>query len=291
MANPICLSPLKFYEDKNWQTHRMSYAFEHISPLIQPFNTIPAFQFVLPSDITSINKIYIHSAFKVAGFDTIYSHPTYDYITIDATQEIIDAGLDIYEVEEYKLVLFYGEEMPDIGLTEGEYYIEIVFNSSDSNNPLKHFYSEIICYTNNIDKYLEIRYRNNSGNFYIKGGIITFPETFQYRLFFATEIGKPEYTFEEEATKRLGYSFVESQVSKKVYRFNVVAPEYICDAMRLIRLCDDKKLIYKGQEFDMLNFSMDVDWQTQGDLASVNCEFETDNIIVNLGNVGFIPNN
>ena len=149
-------------------------------------------------------------------------------------------------------------------------------------------YSEVISYTRNIDDYIEIRYRNNTGNFHVKNGIVIFPENFLFILFFKTELGKPEYAFEEEVTKRLGYNFIESQISKKIYKFNVVTTEYICDAMRLIRLCDNKKLFYKGQEFEMLSFNMDVDWQTQGDLASVNCEFETDNIVVNLG--GFIPN-
>ena len=45
------------------------------------------------------------------------------------------------------------------------------------------------------------------------------------------EIGKPEYNFEEESTKRLGYVYVESQVSKKTYMFNTVVPEYICEAL------------------------------------------------------------
>ena len=32
---------------------------------------------------------------------------------------------------------------------------------------------------------------------------------------------------------------------------------------------------------------MDAEWQAQGDLASVTCEFETDNVIANIG--GFVP--
>ena len=96
-------------------------------------------------------------------------------------------------------------------------------------------------------------------------------------------MGKPEYSFEEEATKRLGYSFIESQVSKKTYKFNTVIPEYICDAMRIIRLCSQKKITCKGETYDAITFNMEVDWQEQGDLASVTCEFDVDNIITNLG--------
>ena len=32
---------------------------------------------------------------------------------------------------------------------------------------------------------------------------------------------------------------------------------------------------------------MEAEWQTQGDLASVTCEFETDNVVANIG--GFVP--
>ena len=56
--------------------------------------------------------------------------------------------------------------------------------------------------------------------------------------------------------------------------------------MRIIRLCDNK-LIHGLDEYEALTFEIEVDWQTQGDLASVTCEFETDNIIVNLGGFRF----
>ena len=33
----------------------------------------------------------------------------------------------------------------------------------------------------------------------------------------------------------------------------------------------------------MITFNMDVNWEEQGDLAAVECEFETDTVIANLG--------
>lgn len=273
MLSPVCLSPLRFYANEDWQNHKKSYAFGHVSPILEEANTIPSFQFVVPDDIYLVEHIYFHS---IDGTQVI-----------DGTQEMRDAGLNISEIDGHKLIIFPGEIHPDIGLTLGEYTIEIIVQL-DNQDARKHYYSEVICYTNNLDDCVEIRYRNNTGNFYLKNGVVSFDNNrFLFRLFLKTEIGKPEYTFEEEATKRLGYNFIESQVSKKVYKFNVVVPEYICDAMRIIRLCDSKLLICKGQTYDMLSFDMDVDWQTQGDLASVTCEFEVDNIITNLG--GFIP--
>ena len=282
MANPVCLSPLKFYESKDWQTHKRSYSYVHITPLIAPYNTIPSFQFVLSDDILGIDSVRFHPMFGNSGY-------------IDATQEMQDAGLESLRIaippsgNIIRVLNFYGEESPDIGLTEGEYFIELILHTTNVQEK-KHFYSEVICFTNNLDDYIKIRYRNDSDNFYLKNGVVTFPDRFYFDLYFKTELGKPNYIFEEEATKRCGYNFIESQISKKVYRFNVIVPEFICDAMRIIRLCDNKKLFYKNQEYDMLSFNMDVDWQTQGDLAAVTCEFETDNIIVSLGGCGFATN-
>ena len=37
----------------------------------------------------------------------------------------------------------------------------------------------------------------------------------------------------------------------------------------------------------MTTFNMEPDWQDQGDLAAVECEFETDTVIANIG--GYMP--
>lgn len=102
-----------------------------------------------------------------------------------------------------------------------------------------------------------------------------------------TQIGKPEYDFEEEATERMGYTFIESQISKKIYKFTFVAPEYLCDALRIVRLCESKQITSKLQTYDLTTFSMEPEWEDQGDLAAVECEFETDTVIANIG--GYEP--
>ena len=145
----------------------------------------------------------------------------------------------------------------------------------------------MFCFTNVTKDCLELEYWNETGNFAIKNGVIAFPNNFHFKLLLKTEIGKPEYNFEEESTKRLGYVFVESQVSKKTYKFNVIVPEYICDALRIVRLCDNKIIRCKDDEYEAISFEMEAEWQTQGDLASVTCEFETDNVVANIG--GFVP--
>lgn len=399
MANPVCLSPLKFYDALEKQERYKSYAYGHVSPVIMPFNTLYPFQFIVPSETTSVNACWLKKASDNSTVSMVYT-------------ELKEAGLSLSTVSDFKLLTFPGVFPLSNIRYEGEYYLQIALNRTeqrkrvlydfrkhsvygedqnhiklyivlqgynsnqinslglrvyiagiDRTNELtnsvaasKHsadgypvcldilvdkeiwydatvkvesegsiidvskanwssateqtkidsdglsyitlnikinpssasvkfadYYSEVFCFTNSTDDCLEIEYWNPEADFTLKNGLITFANNFHFKVLLKSELGKPEYNFEEEATKRLGYNFIESQVSKKTYKFNTVLPEYLCDALRLIRLCSNKILRSKGEEYEMLSFDMDVDWQDQGDLASVNCEFEVDNIIVNLG--------
>lgn len=262
MASPICLSPLRFYDSLSKQNHNKSYAYGHISPLIMPLNTLDPFQFVIPFNANSIVAVQLHY--------------TDGRLAIDITKQIKEAGLRIVTVNNFRVAIFNGAFPLTEIKYEGEYYIEIIIDGVS-------FYSEVFCFTNSANDCLIIEYWNPESDFAIKNGIVTFTDNFKFKLRLRSELGKPEYTFEEEASKRLGYSFIESQVSSKIYKFNAVLPEYLCDALRLIRLCSNKVIESKNEVYDMITFDMDVDWQDQGDLASVNCEFQVDNVLVNLG--------
>lgn len=272
MANPVCLSPLKFYDDTSKQNHCKSYAYNHISPLVSPIQFIPSFQFVIP------DSIYQGNALRYAYLRNAKTH---EAVTGNIAQELIETGFSVQTFEGYKVAIYFGL-LPIQFDREGEFYLDL----ASLNNNWRYF-SEVFCFTNNLNEYLEIEYWNKPDNFYIKDGIVVFPDNFHFKLLLNSEVGKPEYNFEEEGTKRLGYNFIESQVSKKIYRFNAVVPEFICDAARIIRLCNNKIIRTNGNTYDAMSFEMSVDWQTQGDLASINCEFETDNVIVNLS--GFVP--
>lgn len=132
-------------------------------------------------------------------------------------------------------------------------------------------------------KYLLIEYWNDEKIVYPDGFITTGTNNdFRYQMYVPATICKPKYEFEEELTKRAGYKFLELQTSTKVYAFTFVAPEFICDAMRLIRLSDYIRISHDGEYYNALNFEFDVDWQEQLYLAAVDCQFETDSIIQKL---------
>lgn len=272
MANPVCLSPLKFYDDFNKQNRYRSFAYGHVAPLITNPNVVTPFCFCIgPKEKDELYEIHEM---------TLYDANTNRPIPISGlTERFEDAGLVLEEINGYIVVWFRGI-FPLNGVIdyEGRYFLAIPIHGEI-------YYSEVFCYTNDVSDCLKIEYWNPEGNLYVGGKYPIFPsdKAFHYILLLKSELGKPEYSFEEEATKRLGYSFIESQVSKKTYKFNTVIPEYLCDAMRIIRLCSQKKITCKDETYDAITFNMEVDWQEQGDLASVTCEFDVDNVIVNFG--------
>lgn len=258
------LSPLPFYDSIIFQNHRKDYAFGQVYNLITYRNMLLPFQVVL-SKGESILSVKLHV------FDT-------DEI-LDITSSMLENGLALKKNHSFTILRYPGT-LPVVDMHyEGRFYLEIQIDE-------ERIYSEVFVACNNVDNYLLLEYRN-SYNFRLKNGIVDFSDNFRFKCYINTQIGKPEYAFEEEATDRMGYSFIESQVSKKVYKFTFVAPEYMCDALRIVRLCEDKQVTSRGVSYEMTTFNMEPDWEDQGDLAAVDCEFETDTVIANIG--GYEP--
>lgn len=261
------ISPLPFYDDIALQNHRKDYAFGQIYQLITYRNVLLPFQVILSSG-TSVEWVKL-----------------YDFNTgncTDITNSLKENGLVIKAFTNFSLLKYPGT-LPIVEIKhEGLYYL--VINITD----LGTIYSDIFTIVNSVSDYLSIEYCN-SYNFELRNGIIDFSDNFKFRCYLNTQIGKPEYSFEEEVTERMGYSFIESQVSKKIYKFTFIAPEYLCDALRIVRLCENKQIVSKSQIYNLSSFTMEPEWEDQGDLASVECEFETDTVIANISGYEPVP--
>lgn len=233
------------------------YAFGQTWPLICPNDSILPFQFVVPGVITSVSTITLITPDN--------------FVTETSVQPVIIAN----EKAGYSVIMVHpGITSLGTTLKVGQYRAQLVIG-------LDTFYSEMFTVVDNISDYIKLTYWNDE-NLYYNGGEVNYSNNFKYTMYICSTIGKPEYEFEEELTKRAGYKFLESQTSNKIYKFNFVAPEFICDAMRLIRLSDYIKLEYDGDSYNALSFSYEPKWETQGDLASVDVEFDTDAIIQKL---------
>lgn len=259
------ISPLPFYDDISLQNHRKDYAFGQIYPLVIYKNMLLPFQVCVSSG---------------AGILNAYLYTSDGKYVADIISELKENGLVIKSYTGFKLIKYPGTLPVNSIKHEGQYYIRLRLDTG----PV--LYSEVFAVTNRVDNCILLEYRN-SYNFELTGGMVDFSDNFKFKVYIPTQIGKPEYDFEEEATERMGYTFIESQVSKKLYKFTFLAPEYLCDALRIVRLCNDKQITSKGQVYDLTTFNMKPEWEEQGDLAAVECEFETDTVISNIG--GYEP--
>ena len=254
MASPNNnLSVLPWYTSLDKQNAKKWYAFGNVWPLVMPTNRIIPYQFVVPFTNVAITGSSIISLDTKDIYDGQSSHTLVTRV-------------------DYTVVKSNGFT---VSLPEGRYYAKIDFANGVT------YYSEVFTLVSNISDYVKIQYWNDDILVY-NGGEINYEDEFKFEMYLCTTIGKPEYSFEEEVTKRLGYKFPELQVSNKLYKFTCIGPEYLCDAMRLIRLSDYIKIVSKDDSYNALTFSYDAKWETQGDLASIEVEFETDTIIQKL---------
>lgn len=258
-------SPLAFRKKESKATYEKWYAFGKNYAIPASANTLIPFQF------TDVNVGEVQpDIFEVVAVN-------------QETGEGIKTGVYVSrdDMPEHGSVLYVspGKNSFREALPQGTYRAEFSIGTQV-------YISTPFCVIPGIEtssKYLLIEYWNDEKIAYPGGFITTGANNdFRYQMYVPATICKPKYEFEEELTKRAGYKFLELQTSTKVYAFTFVAPEFICDAMRLIRLSDYIRITHDGEYYNALNFEFDVDWQEQLYLAAVDCQFETDSIIQKL---------
>lgn len=265
------LSPVPFYPSLTEQNHRLSYAYGNIYPLYGSTSTLLPFQ--------------IMRAHSAADIDSIDVYTKDGEFVKSLLSEMNNAGLEIAEYPTYgiDIIKFPALYVMSTDLEEGQYYLAI----SDGENE---WYSDILTLINDLSSYLMIEW-SDVEDLVFDAGIINYENGYKNRIYFASELGKPEYEFEEEGESRDGYFFAQKQISAKTYKCNVLAPEYLVDAMRLIRLSDIVLVRDKyGRTYNCDTFLITPNWQTQGDLASVEIEFTAATVVKKIG-VGYLRPN
>jgi hypothetical protein len=255
------LNVLPFYEDLKYQNGKKWYAYGSVFPLISRNDAVIPFQLIVQDDIASVISFSVVDA---KSGSEVYSELT--------KPEIINKFSSLgYSVIKLKETAFPGSYT----LKSGTYYLILKLQGSSKQYT---YYSEVFVACDSVENYLKITYWNDD-NIYYTGGEINYEGDFKFVCYIQATIGKPEYDFEEELTKRGGYPFLESQISSKTYKFKFIAPEFLCDGLRLVRLSDYIQISENGRNYNALTFAYEPEWQAQGDLASVEAEFTVDNII------------
>lgn len=259
-------SPLAFREKSMKATYKKWYAYGKEFAL--PFSTteLPPFQFTvanLPSfDPTTVEVFLVNEATGVRGATGIK-------IKVDA----MDGHSSVLYVSP-------GSNVYAKSIEPGVYRAEFAIPGGET------YVSTPICVTEGIEtntNFVKLEYWNDEKLAYPNGFVTTGTDNdFKFQMYIPTTFFKPKYEFEEEITKRAGYKFLELQTCNKVFGFNFLAPEYICDALRLVRLSDYIRFTHDGEYYNALNFEYNPDWQDNGYLAAIECQFETDTIIQKL---------
>ena len=256
---------LAWYDSIDQQNHRKSYVYGSIWGLIAPDNSILPFQFVSPGSLGNVTSIVVKSLNSNKSVDLTGK------LDIQVTNHTDDDN------NAYSIVMHKGNSTISPKLSEGRHYIVLKQGT-------KTWYSEVFTVVSNISCYIKLEYWDND-NLYFKGGHIDYTSGFKFVCYLSTKIGKPSYPFEEELTERDGYKFIEKQTSSKVYNMTFNAPEFMCDALRLVRMCDNINITSDGKVYRALSFSVDVDWEDYGDVAAIDAEFETDTVVTKIANI------
>lgn len=169
-----------------------------------------------------------------------------------------------------------------VGVANGTYYM-VVEDAMSS----KKWYSDFFVYVNDTEPYLCLSWRDNS-DFVMDSGVIVYTNPwFINKLYLPATLAKPEYPFEEEGESRDGVFYPTKQISSKRYRFTFFAPEYLLDVLRFVRM-SEQITIAQGSgdtraEYNVDNILFTPEWESQGDLAAVTCEFDTDTVAKKIG--------
>lgn len=259
------LSVLPFYGDIDEQNHRKSYAYGEVYPLYTPVGTIPPFQIITEHEAASVTAVRLYKA----GGQLVSS----------ILSGMEGGGLQRFQFTDYDVIV-YPSLATQLYSGEGQYYIVI---ETTYQTETKRYYSDIFTAVGRVSAYLKIEWwdltdliMDDARVVYVLGGE---QENFRNVVYLATELGKPDYEFDEEGEERDGRFFPEKQLSQKKYRCTFLASEPLCDVMRLIRLSDYVKITDRwGHVYRADTFLMTPQWQTQGDLASVEVEFTANTI-------------
>ena len=266
------ISVLPFYTSIDEQNHRKSYAYGKIYPLFAPADMLLPFQIIRntrANDVTSV-VLYDKTGKQVA----------------DITTNMKETGLQIVRFQSFRYdVILYPSILPmPLNQLDGIYYISV----SDG---VQTWYSEMFTVVQDVSAYLKIQWWDVENLVFDAGQIVYTEPNYKNTLYLCTELGKPEYEFEEDGEERDGYFFPEKQISVKTYKCTILAPEYLCDVMRFIRMADYIHITDKyGREYDCDTFLITPKWETQGDLASVEIEFKTNTVVKKIGR-GYILGN
>lgn len=292
------LSCIPFYTKKEHQDFRLWYAYGEKYPHYVPSDFLIPFSFVVPYYAEQPDNIEVEfyraccSEEQYLGIQGAYNNDfSIDFAkyTTDFSAIMDMNGLRIKkdETRRISVLTYFAREEEPLDLEEGMYYMKITLVYGATTDT---FYSDVFFVKDRdkLEKMVCVKWWNEE-NLEYDGGFIPYGEVeggqhFINSLYLDTTIAMPEYKFTEDGEERNGRFFPIKQISEKVYKMSFIAPEYLCDVMRLIRMADYIELYDGlGRMIFVEQFEMDVKWSQGGHYAEVTCSIQTDSVIKKIG--------
>ena len=261
-------SVLPFYDDKDEQLSRRTYAYGEVYPLYVEKGKVPPFQFVVRSNGNSIQSALLVN----------YNNGTAQTITH------ISGTFLKKEFSGYDVFICRGVTLGGVNMTVGRWYLQMNVAGSSS---LETIYSEVFTAVDDVSPYTKVQWWDDQ-DLVVKDERIVYDIgsglNFKNVVYLDCQIGMPDYDFEEEGETRDGLYFPEKMISVKTHKFTFLAPEYLLDAMRFIRMSDNMVVTDRdGRVYTADTFLLTPKWQAPGMLAAVDAEFKTSAVAKKIG--------
>lgn len=263
------MSVLPWYDSIERQNARKWWVYNKVYPLFTPAG------FMLPFQIMREHRTNEIVSFKIYRRD--------NSLVGDFTQVMQETGLKVVNpigAREIDVIVYSGLLPAFTKFANGQYYAVM----SDG---VQTWYSEMFTIVNDISGYLKLEWWDVD-DFYMDEGVIIYKSPlFRNKLYLCADIAKPEYIFEEDGETRDGYFFPAKQISEKRYHFTFLASEYLLDVMRFVRMADYAQITKNEQVYKLDTFLITPEWEDNGDVASVDAEFDTATVAKKIGR-GFV---
>lgn len=266
-------SALGWFTDLRHLHHNKTYSYGNAYPFVIPLKFLIPFQIIRPTSNSVILKAEL---FTRDG-----------ELVLDLTEDMIQGGLVVKRFESRGFdVVVYPATIPLTSDVPGEgwHYLQL----SDGVNT---FTSELFNASFATEDLLKIVWYDREDFIFESGeGAIVYQNPpFKNIVYLRTEIGKPDYFFDETGEERDRKFFPLKQISEKRYKFTFLANESLIDALRTIRMSDYVGISSMGKEFRANNLLITPEWQDQGDLAAVTAEFDANTIVKKISKLTIMP--
>lgn len=265
-------SVIPFYTSLAQQNANKWWIYNRVYPLFTPSSGIVPFQILVPHSITT----------NVTGWSLINCKDG----EVTDLSSYVGTHFEVKSFADYgyDVVILTSTTSPITEPLIGRFYYQVEIDQQT-------YFSDVITAVSDITPFLKIEWWDDD-DFYMPEGIIAYKygtglsEQFKNVLYLPSDIAKPEYIFEEEGETRDGFFFPTKQISEKRYRFSFFASEYLLDVMRFIRMADHVQITYQGHVFYPDTFLITPEWEANGDVASVDAQFDCATVAKKIGFLG-----